>query len=106
MSQATFIDHKGKAYAVEVGNDTNLMQAAIDNLVPGILGECGGDCACATCHVFVDPAWAGRSGTPSELEAQMLDGLVEIRETSRLCCQIRMREELDGIVLHLPESQL
>lgn len=106
MAQVTYINVEGDKYVVEVENGDNLMQAAIDNSVPGILGDCGGGCACATCHVFVDDAWAPRSGEPDELEADMLDGLIDPQPTSRLSCQIIMRDELDGIVVHLPESQL
>lgn len=106
MAQVRYINVDGKEYVVEVENGDNLMQAAIDNSVPGILGDCGGGCACATCHVFVDDAWSAKSGAPDELEADMLDGLIDPKPTSRLSCQIIMKDELDGIVIHLPESQL
>lgn len=106
MSQVKYIDFAGQEYVVDVENGMNLMQAAIDNDVPGILGDCGGGCACATCHVFVDDDWAEAAGEASELELDMLDGLLETKPTSRLSCQIKMSDELDGIVLHMPESQL
>ena len=106
MSTVTYIDHEGKEYVVEVANGTNLMQAALDNMVPSILGDCGGFCACATCHVFVDPAWKERAGARSETEEDLIEGVEEATEDSRLCCQIIMSDELDGIVLRLPESQL
>ena len=106
MTQAIYIDSNERQYVVEAECGSNLMQAAVDNLVPGILGECGGDCACATCHVFVDPAWAERTGVPGEIEALLLEGLIETQATSRLCCQIVMSEKLDGIVLRVPGNQL
>ena len=106
MAHVTYINVGGQKYVVDVENGVNLMQAAIDNDVPGILGDCGGGCACATCHVFVDPEWAEKAGEPSALEADMLDGLLNPQPTSRLSCQIIMSDKLDGIVLRLPESQL
>ena len=106
MAKVTYIDKDAKEYVVEVENGVNLMQAAVDNMVPSILGDCGGFCACATCHVMVDPAWAEKAGEASETEADLLEGVEEVSPTSRLCCQIIMSDELDGIVVHLPESQL
>ncbi len=106
MSKAIYIDKKNKQYVVDVENGTNLMQAAIDNLVPGVLGDCGGAAACATCHVFVDPEWADRAGRAADVELDLIDGLLDTTPTSRLSCQIIMNDELDGIVLHLPESQI
>lgn len=106
MSQVTYVSFDGEKQTVEVENGDNLMQAALDNGVSGILGDCGGGCACATCHVMVDDAWAEKAGGASELEADMLDGLIDPKPTSRLSCQIIMSDELDGIVVHLPESQL
>lgn len=106
MSKAIYIDKKDKQYVVDIKNGTNLMQAAIDNLVPGVLGDCGGAAACATCHVFVDPEWADRAGKASDIELDLIDGLLETKSTSRLSCQIVMSDELDGVVLHLPESQI
>lgn len=106
MAQVTYISADGNETVVNVENGENLMQAALDNNVAGILGDCGGGCACATCHVYVDPAWAEKAGEPSDLESDMLEGLLEPQPTSRLSCQIIMSDELDGIVVRLPESQL
>lgn len=106
MSQVTFITSDGEKHVVEIDNGINLMQAALDNGVPGILGDCGGGCACATCHVFVDDAWVERTGKPSELEVDLLEGALEYKDTSRLSCQIEMSDELDGVVVHLPVSQI
>jgi len=105
MPKVVYIDSEGAEYAVEVPNGDNLMQAALDNGVPSILGDCGGACACATCHVFVDPAWYEKVGAPSETESEMLEGLMDPEPTSRLSCQIFMSDELDGVIVRLPESQ-
>jgi ferredoxin, 2Fe-2S len=106
MPQVIYIDARDTRYVVDVGNGVTLMQAALDNLVPGILGDCGGACACATCHVYVDPDWMQRVGEPSAIEAELLEGLLDPRPTSRLACQVIVNDSLDGVVLHLPESQL
>jgi 2Fe-2S ferredoxin len=106
MPKVIYIDKSDREFVVEVGSGVNLMQAAVDNMVPSIIGDCGGAAACATCHVYVHPDWADRTGAPSDIEADMLDGLLETRPTSRLACQIIMDDSLDGIVIHLPESQI
>lgn len=106
MSKVTYIDKNEQQYVVEVKNGTNLMQAALDNSVPGILGDCGGAAACATCHVFVDQDWTERAGGASDIEADLIEGLLEIKPSSRLACQIIMSDKLNGIVLHLPEQQI
>jgi 2Fe-2S ferredoxin len=106
MAQVIYVAHDEKQYLVEVKKGVNLMQAAIDNLVPSILGDCGGAAACATCHVYVDPEWADRAGQASGVEVDLLDGLLDPKPTSRLCCQIIMDDSLDGIVVHLPERQI
>jgi 2Fe-2S ferredoxin len=80
------------------------MQIAVDHLLPGITGDCGGCCSCATCHVYVDDAWRERLPPASDEETMMLEGAVDVRPESRLGCQIRLTEELDGLVLRLPES--
>ena len=106
MSKVTYIGKNEQQYVVDAKSGENLMQVAIDNLVPGILGDCGGAAACATCHVFVDPEWAERAGKASDIEADLIDGLLDTKPTSRLACQIIMSDKLDGIVLHLPEQQI
>lgn len=105
MPRVVYIDFEENQHEVEVPNGDNLMQAALDNDVPSILGDCGGACACATCHVYVDPAWVEKTGAPSEAESEMLEGLIDPQPTSRLCCQIFMNDDLDGLVVRLPESQ-
>jgi 2Fe-2S ferredoxin len=106
MAQVTYIDVKDqRRYAVEVQAGVSLMQAAVDNLVPRILGDCGGATACGTCHVHVDAAWTARVGAADEAETELLSGLLETQANSRLACQITMSESLDGLVLQVPESQ-
>ena len=106
MPQVVFIDHQGADVRVEIPVGKSLMQAALDNGVAGILGDCGGACSCATCHGYVDEPWVAKLPARSETETYMLEGVPEPRETSRLCCQIRMTQELDGIVVRLPEEQV
>lgn len=101
--QATWIQADGTATTLDVRPGTTLMEAATAKGVPLIIGECGGSMACATCHVVVDPAWAGRAGRPSGFEDQMLDITeAERQPQSRLSCQITMAADLDGIVLFVP----
>ena len=81
------------------------MEAAKLSLVPGIEAECGGACACATCHVYVDSEWVEKTGQPSAMEEDMLDFAFDVREDSRLSCQIKVSEDLDGLVVRVPEKQ-
>ncbi|WP_237152531.1 2Fe-2S iron-sulfur cluster-binding protein [Oryzibacter oryziterrae] len=105
MPKITFISHDGSSRDVETAAGTTVMEAAIKNLVSGIEAECGGACSCATCHVYVDEAWAAKAGEPEAMEEDMLDFAADVRPTSRLSCQIKMSAELDGIVVHIPERQ-
>jgi 2Fe-2S ferredoxin len=105
MPKVTFIAFTGMPRSVEAPNGTSLMRAATDNRISGIDGDCGGNCACATCHVYVDPAWLNRVGVRSAGEEDMLNLVSELRDTSRLACQITLDESLDGLVVTLPESQ-
>ena len=105
MAKITFIEHNGTEHVVDVDNGTSVMNAAIDNLVPGIDADCGGQCSCATCHVYVDPAWVEASGSPDDQEESMLDLNPERQESSRLSCQIEVTDALDGMVVRLPEFQ-
>ena len=106
MPAVIYIEHNGDTIRAEAPLNRNLMQVALDNSVAGILGDCGGSCSCATCHGYVDAAWADRLPPISETEAFMLEGVPEPRPTSRLCCQIRMTPKLDGIVINLPLEQV
>ena len=105
MAKVTYIEFGGAEHEVEVQAGQSMMEGAIGALVPGIVADCGGACACATCHVYVDPAWSERVGAPSVVEENMLDVVMDRAPTSRLACQIRMREGFDGLVLRLPASQ-
>ena len=105
MTQITFIDFEGTQRTVDAPNGDSVMEAATSNDLPGIDADCGGACACATCHVYVDPEWMELVGKPDDLEAEMLEVAEDVRETSRLSCQIKIRDELDGLVVTTPESQ-
>ncbi|HUV32105.1 MAG TPA: 2Fe-2S iron-sulfur cluster-binding protein [Devosiaceae bacterium] len=105
MTKITYIESSGKVHEVEAENGSTVMENAIRNDVPGIIAECGGACSCATCHVYVDEAWAETVGPPSAMEEDMLDFAWEIRPTSRLSCQIKVRDETDGLVVHVPAKQ-
>jgi ferredoxin, 2Fe-2S len=105
MAKVTYIDHAGTARTIEAELGSTVMETAIKHGVPGIEAECGGACACATCHVYVDEAWREATGTPDAMEVDMLDFASDLRESSRLSCQIKVRPELDGLVVHTPERQ-
>lgn len=90
---------------VDAVTGATVMETAVQNSVPGILGECGGACACATCHVYIDDAWVDAVGDPEPMEEDMLDFALDVRPNSRLSCQIRVRAELDGLVVHTPARQ-
>lgn len=105
MARIRYVEANGTAHDVEVAPGVTLMRAAVDRLIPGIEGDCGGLCACGTCHVYVPPEWQARCGRPDELETGMLEFAFDVRENSRLACQIEVTEELDGLVVHMPERQ-
>ena len=105
MPRATFIDHAGESRTVEGAEGENLMRVAVLNDVPGIDADCGGECACATCHVFVDDAWLDKCGEPTELETSMLSFAATAQPNSRLACQIILTSALDGIVVETPAAQ-
>ena len=106
MPTVHFIDPQGAGHEVDAPTGKSLMQVALDNNVPGILGDCGGACSCATCHGYVDAAFLDRLPPRSETELFMLEGVPDLRENSRLCCQIRMQPELAGIRIQLPDEQV
>lgn len=105
MPKITYIEHNGKEHVVEAPVGQTVMEAAVKHAVPGIDADCGGACACATCHVYVDEAWRARTGEPSPMEEDMLDFGFDVRSNSRLSCQIKMTAELDGLVVRTPERQ-
>ncbi len=105
MAKITYIEHGGAEHSVEVPAGVSLMEGALQNGVPGIDGDCGGNAACATCHVYVDAAWLAKTGERTESEIAMLDLADGLEDNSRLACQIFASAELDGIVLRMPASQ-
>ncbi len=105
MAKITYVDQDGTKREVEAKPGQSIMEVAVANMIPGIDADCGGACACATCHVYVDDAWAAKLKPKDDMEDSMLDFAEDVREHSRLCCQILVTEELDGIVVTTPESQ-
>jgi ferredoxin, 2Fe-2S len=105
MPKLTFIDASGQSRSVEAQVGATVMETALRNSVPGIEAECGGACACATCHVYVAPEWTEATGKASQMEEDMLDFAFEVRPNSRLSCQIKVSEALDGLVVTTPPKQ-
>lgn len=105
MPKITYIEFNGTEHVIDGSVGATVMETAIKNSVPGIDADCGGACACATCHVYVDPAWSKVTGEASEMEEDMLDFAFDVRENSRLSCQIKITEDFDGLVVRLPEKQ-
>ena len=103
MTQITFIDSGGTARTVEGENGSTVMETAIRNAVPGIEAECGGACACSTCHVYIDEAWQEKVGAPSPMEEDMLDFAYDVKPNSRLSCQMKVSDDLNGLVVRTPE---
>ncbi len=105
MPKITFIEHSGAEHTIEAPAGVSVMETAIKNMVPGIDADCGGACACATCHVYVDEAWIEKVGKPEAMEESMLDFAAEPKSNSRLSCQINVSDDLDGLIVRLPEFQ-
>jgi len=105
MPKVTFIEHDGKPHEVMASPGLSLMRAAIDNNVPGIDADCGGQCACATCHVYVDAAWVQLTGARTTMEEDMLSFAAATQPNSRLACQIAITQALDGLVVRMPDGQ-
>lgn len=105
MTKITIVAFDGTRYDLEAENGSTVMENAVRNAVPGIEAECGGACACATCHVYVDDEWSETVGSPEPMEEDMLDFAYDVRPTSRLSCQITIGDALDGLVVHVPERQ-
>lgn len=104
MPTLKFIEASGQTHVVEAVVGQSVMEAATGHLVPGIVGECGGCCACATCHVYVEEPWCGQLEPPDEMERGMLDGTPGVTARSRLSCQIKVSAALDGLVLRIPAA--
>jgi 2Fe-2S ferredoxin len=105
MSRITYVEQNGTRHEIELPEGMSVMQGAVNNSVPGIDGDCGGECACGTCHVYVDPSWINKLGPINEAEASMLSFADATQPTSRLSCQIKASSELDGMVVRLPDGQ-
>ena len=105
MVKIVFIDSAGQLREVEAEQGSTVMESAVRNGVPEIEAECGGACACATCHVYIDPAWAEATGKAEPMEEDMLDFAFEVQPTSRLSCQIKVRPALEGLVVRTPARQ-
>ncbi|PCI05381.1 MAG: 2Fe-2S ferredoxin [Hyphomicrobiales bacterium] len=105
MPKITFITHDDVSRELDVPSGMTIMEIAIKNSIPGIEAECGGACACATCHVYVDESWKEKTGEPEAMEEDMLDFAWEVQPNSRLSCQVKMSDELDGLIIRIPERQ-
>ena len=105
MAKITYIEFDGTEHTVEVRNGLSVMEGAVKNGIPGIDADCGGACACATCHVYVDEAWREAVGGPSAMEESMLDFAEAVEPNSRLSCQIKVGPAIDGLIVRMPESQ-
>lgn len=107
MAKITYIEHNGTEHVVDVAPGLTVMEGARDNNVPGIEADCGGACACSTCHVYVDEAWVEKVPAKDAMEEDMLDFAYEPDPArSRLTCQLKVTDALDGLVVHLPEKQI
>ena len=105
MAKIKYIEFNGEEHEVEVQNGLTVMEGAIKNKIPGIDADCGGACACATCHVYVQKEWLSKLPSKEDTEEDMLDFAFEVKENSRLSCQLTVTDELDGLVVDLPEKQ-
>ena len=105
MTTITFIEHNGTTHNIDASNGGSVMEAATKYNVPGIDADCGGACACATCHVYVDDAWVGKLAPVGSMEESMLDFAENVKPNSRLSCQITVSDALEGLVVTIPESQ-
>jgi 2Fe-2S ferredoxin len=106
MAKVKYIEFNGKEHVLDVAPGLSVMQGAIGNNVRGVIAECGGACSCATCHVYVDEAWVDKVGKRSEEEEAMLDAVCELKPHSRLSCQIKVSDAIDGLVVRMPEKQV
>ena len=106
MPKVTYIQPDGQERVIKGATGSTVMETAIDNDVAGIVAECGGACSCATCHVYVDPAWLDKLPAPEAQEDGMLDCVLDRRANSRLSCQLVLRDELDGLVVRVADEQI
>jgi ferredoxin, 2Fe-2S len=105
MVKITFIQHNGTEQTVDGVPGMTVMETAVKNGITGIDADCGGACACATCHVYVEPEWQGKTGARNPMEEDMLDFAFDVQDSSRLSCQIKVSDTIDGVRLRVPEKQ-
>ncbi len=105
MTRITYIEFNGTEHAVDVADGLSVMEGAVRYTIPGIEADCGGACACATCHVYVAEEWKEKVGPAESMEEDMLDFAFDVRDNSRLSCQIKVTDELDGLKVNLPARQ-
>ena len=105
MPKITYIEHNGKIHEIDVANGLTVMEGAVQNNIPGIDADCGGSCACATCHVYVEEKWFNKLPSKESAEEDMLDMAFEPKKFSRLSCQITVTDELDNLVVKMPSKQ-
>ena len=106
MPNITYIEHNGTKHTVDVATGLTVMEGAVQNNIPGIDADCGGACACSTCHVYVDEAWSDKLPMREDMEEDMLDFAFEPNERSRLTCQVKVTPDLEGLVVQMPEKQI
>ena len=106
MPKITYIEHSGKSHTIEIANGLSVMEGAVQNNIPGIDADCGGSMACATCHVYVKEEWFNKLPIKEDGEEDMLDMAFEPKKNSRLSCQLMVSDQLDGLVVNLPEKQV
>ena len=105
MPKITYIEHNGKSHEIDVANGLTVMEGAVQNNIPGIDADCGGSCACATCHVYIKEEWFDKIPKKENAEEDMLDMAFEPKKMSRLSCQITVSDSLDGLVVKMPSKQ-
>ena len=106
MPKITYIEHNGKSHTIEIANGLSVMEGAVQNNIPGIDADCGGSMACATCHVYVKEEWFNKLNKAEDSEQDMIDMAFEPKTNSRLSCQLMVSEQIDGLVVNLPEKQV
>ena len=106
MAKITYIEHDGKSHTIEVSNGLSVMEGAVQNNIPGIDADCGGSMACATCHVYVKEEWFNKLPKKEDGEDDMLDMAFEPKKNSRLSCQLMVTDQLEGLIVNLPEKQV
>jgi 2Fe-2S ferredoxin len=105
MAKITYVEFGGEKHEIDVDNGSTVMEGAVKNSIPGIDADCGGACACSTCHVYIDESWREKVGGPKDMEEDMLDFAFDVKENSRLACQIEVTDELEGLIVVMPEKQ-